>query len=153
MCKSRQEKGPFFIRALKVSARHVKFSSNFQIWENLCSEFKTCRRWLTSGVCLATSRISVAQFFFTYSSESKIGQDGQFEFHKKKQFAIPFRQVRTLGNISASTTISANSTECLLICERAEKTCLFSLASGFKVKLARWAMAPASTTVWANSEG
>lgn len=57
----------------------------------------------TSGVCLAISRISVATFFLTYSSGS-------------------LRQVSTAGKISASTTISARSTECLEIWLRAEKT-------------------------------
>ena len=58
---------------------------------------------VTSGVCLAISLMSVATFFFTYSSES-------------------FRQVSTAGNISASTTISARSTECLAIWLNAENT-------------------------------
>ena len=57
-----------------------------------------------------------------------------------------------LGKISASTTISANSTECLLIWDSAEKTWRFSLASGLRVSWARCAIAPASTTVWASSE-
>lgn len=60
---------------------------------------------LTSGVCLAISRISVAVFFFTYSSTS-------------------FSEVSTAGNMSASTTISARSTLCFAIWLRAENTCL-----------------------------
>ena len=59
--------------------------------------------YCTSGVCLAISRISVATFFLTYSSGS-------------------LRQVSTAGKISASTTISARSNECLEIWLRAEKT-------------------------------
>lgn len=57
-------------------------------------------------MCLATSRMSVAQFFFTYSS-------------------LSFRQANEAGKISASTTISAKSTECLAIWLSAEKTCLY----------------------------
>ena len=54
------------------------------------------RNILTSGVCLTISRINVAQFFLTYSSES-------------------FKHAKAAGKISASTTISAKSTECFAI--------------------------------------
>ena len=57
----------------------------------------------TSGVCFAISLIKVEAFFFTYSS-------------------LSFRQVSTTGKISASTTISARSTECFAIWLRAERT-------------------------------
>jgi riboflavin synthase alpha subunit len=57
---------------------------------------KSRKSFFTSGVCLTISRISVAQFFFTYSSES-------------------FKHAKAAGKISASTTISAKSTECLAI--------------------------------------
>ncbi|KAG7236993.1 hypothetical protein INR49_032924 [Caranx melampygus] len=59
----------------------------------------------TSGVCFTTSLIRVVTFFLTYSSGS-------------------LRQVTAAGKMSASTTISARSTECLLIWLRAENTCL-----------------------------
>lgn len=36
---------------------------------------------------------------------------------------LPFRQAKTAGNISASTTISAKSTECLAIWLNAENMC------------------------------
>ena len=36
---------------------------------------------------------------------------------------LPFRQARTAGNISASTTISAKSTECFAIWLNAENMC------------------------------
>jgi len=68
----------------------------------------------TSGVCFAISLMSVATFFFTYSSGS-------------------LRQVRTAGKISASTTISARSTECLEIWLRAENTCLWKRDQEFYI--------------------
>lgn len=80
----------------------------------------------------------------------------------------PFNEFKTLGNISASTTISASSTECLAIWLRAENTwrciivllgyhininvliCTFNLASLLPISSARCPMAPESTTVWAS---
>ena len=40
---------------------------------------------------------------------------------------------------------------CFEICEKQDRTCLLSLASGLRIICAKWAMAPASTTVWASS--
>lgn len=59
--------------------------------------------FFTSGVCFAISLIKVQAFFFTYSS-------------------LSFTQVSTTGKISASTTISARSTECFATWLRAERT-------------------------------
>ena len=54
-----------------------------------------------------------------------VGLNSQMSIQKnniEERIVLPLRQVRMLGKISASTTISASSTECLLICESAEKT-------------------------------
>mmetsp|Transcript_29344 Transcript_29344/g.62421 ORF Transcript_29344/g.62421 Transcript_29344/m.62421 type:complete len:217 (+) Transcript_29344:722-1372(+) len=85
-----------------------------------------------SGVCRAISRMRVAAFFRTNSS-------------------VSLRQFNMRGKISASTTTSARSTECLAICDRQEQTCLFRGTSPLESSAARSVTAPASTTTWARS--
>lgn len=97
----------------------------------------------TSGVCLDISRMSVATFLQTYSSlseKSKKLLDVWFLFplfinlsnmyihmyFQIKSLFLPFKHDNTAGNISASTTISAKSTECFAIWLNAEKTCLWN---------------------------
>mmetsp|Transcript_30569 Transcript_30569/g.97547 ORF Transcript_30569/g.97547 Transcript_30569/m.97547 type:complete len:376 (+) Transcript_30569:552-1679(+) len=86
----------------------------------------------SSGVCLATSRTAVAAFLRT-------------------SWSLSLRQLRIFGKISASTTTSARSTECLAICARQPQTWRFSLASGCAMSGARYATEPASTTACASS--
>jgi len=50
-----------------------------------------------------------------------------------------------LGNISASTTNSANSTVCLAILARQLQTYLFKLESGWGIRVDKNGTAPAST--------
>jgi hypothetical protein len=82
-------------------------------------------------VCFAISQIKVAAFFFTYPS-------------------VSFRQFSALGKISPSTTVSAKSTVCFAICERAEQTWRLNLASGLANNGAMKDMVLASTTDWAS---
>ena len=130
-------------------------------------------------MCLAISRIRVATFFCTYSSGSgvcvcvshsyslvcvcvcvtQLHVHSLMRAHACAQASFvqwshpPLSEVSTAGKTSASTTISARSSECLATCERAENTCRFRRGSGLPTSPARWAMAPASTTVWASWGG
>lgn len=76
------------------------------VWPYILVPLSVCAAYSTSGVCFATSLIRVVTFFLTYSSGS-------------------LRQTSAAGNTSASITISARLTECLLTWLRAENTCLW----------------------------